>query len=540
MNPAFRWVTVVGACLVITMGLLLAGSPGRGSVSAVVIFALFFVLVAVAQPQAGGVAPLFAPPEGAPTIDRDGYALLPLQTLFQSLDREAQELEGRQAAIRGVVKRIPALDTQGMFVLLEPMMTCCLADAVAFGVRVKIADGALPEDGSWQYVFGDLRGLEAPVATPSFRLGAIVFTPVSRAHEFSAHEVVPLQSLLDDLFDTMPEEFAATFRRLAAESGVEGTLRGEAPFTLFALHEAAFESMPAARREALARDADGLRRLLEGLIVLGRHVKSDLYDISSLTTLAGTTLPVQLENGRLRIGGARVLLGPPVAAHRPLTVLPEAESSRLSHRSVYTIVGSAIVRHMHQILVFIVEQIALAQEHWRATVGRLRPLSGRISELEERVARLEVEAALLRSRLCRFRPRNRPHFRPAERFGILLHAARYRISVTETARTFGVTRQTIINWRNACRNSDGSIGRLPVRTLPELIDALVHQLKTEWPRWGTRHIAGHPCPPRRARGLEVAVQRILRTVLAASRPPKTAVLPDHRSRDSSPSSPNHV
>ncbi len=180
----------------------------------------------------------------------------------------------------------------------------------------------------------------------------------------------------------------------------------------------------------------------------------------------------------------------PVAAHRPLTAVQRAEFLGFSLRSGYTATSSAIVRRMHQILVFIMEQIALAHEHWRATVGRARPLSGRIATLEERIAQLEAEADLLRCRLCRIRPRNRPHYRPTERLAILLHAARYRISVTQTARTFGVSRQTIINWKNACRQSEGSIGRLPVRTLAELIEALVHQLRTEWPRWGTRRIAG--------------------------------------------------
>ena len=164
---------------------------------------------------------------------------------------------------------------------------------------------------------------------------------------------------------------------------------------------------------------------------------------------------------------------------------------------------------MHQILVFIVSQIALAHEHWRAALARARPLSARIASLEERVARLEAETELLRSRLCRIRPRNRPHYRPNERFAILLHAARYRISVIDTSRTFGVSRQTILNWRKACRNSDGSIGRLPVRTLSELTDALVHQLKTEWPRWGTRR-AGGVLAKMGVRCSRSTVQRILR------------------------------
>ena len=47
-----------------------------------------------------------------------------------------------------------------------------------------------------------------------------------------------------------------------------------------------------------------------------------------------------------------------VAAHRPLTVLPEAQSFGFSRRSIYQIDTLAIVRRMHQILVFIMGRIA--------------------------------------------------------------------------------------------------------------------------------------------------------------------------------------
>jgi len=309
MNPAFRWVTIVGAGLLMVMGALSLWTPVRTSPGALIIFGLFFLLVALARPHEGGVAPLFASGGAMPEVDRAGYAPVRLQTLFRTLDEEATEIMVQQAAVRGVVKRLPELDAQDTFVLLEPLVACCLADAVAFGVRVRVTDAALPEDGSWVYAFGDLSRLDVPVTTPAFRLGAILFNPVSRIHEISAHEVVSYRALLEDLHEKTPKDFAATFRRLVEESGIVETLRGEGPFTVFALHEAAFASMPAEARDALGEDRDKLHRFLMGLIVRGRHAKADLYDVTTLTTLAGTTLSVRVENGRLRIGGARVLLG---------------------------------------------------------------------------------------------------------------------------------------------------------------------------------------------------------------------------------------
>ncbi len=106
---------------------------------------------------------------------------------------------------------------------------------------------------------------------------------------------------------------------------------------------------------------------------------------------------------------------------------------------------------MHEALILIARAIALANDRWRTTIGRRRPLSGEIAVLEERVQRLEEESTLLRARLLRVPPRRRPHYRRNERLDILWHAARYRMSVTSTALAFGPTRQTIITWRRVSR-----------------------------------------------------------------------------------------
>jgi transposase InsO family protein len=144
---------------------------------------------------------------------------------------------------------------------------------------------------------------------------------------------------------------------------------------------------------------------------------------------------------------------------------------------------------MHQALILIARAIALAHDHWRRSVGRRLSLSGQVAVLEERVQRLEAENALLRARLVRVPARRRPRYRAHERLEILWHAARYRLSVTATARAFAVTRQTVIYWRRALGDERPHLLPPPGR-LPDLVRELSRRLKAEWPRWGTRRIAG--------------------------------------------------
>lgn len=144
---------------------------------------------------------------------------------------------------------------------------------------------------------------------------------------------------------------------------------------------------------------------------------------------------------------------------------------------------------MHQALLLVASAIARAHDRWRLGRARHRTLSGRIAVLEERLARLEAESALLRARLLRVPGRRRPHYRRLERLDILWHAARYGLAVEKTADAFVLTPQTILNWRRVARRREPHL--LPtLRALPDLVHELVHRLRVEWPRWGTRRIAG--------------------------------------------------
>jgi len=147
---------------------------------------------------------------------------------------------------------------------------------------------------------------------------------------------------------------------------------------------------------------------------------------------------------------------------------------------------------MTRSLLLVARWIAAAHDRWRARTARRSPLRARVAVLEETVGRLREENDLLRARLRRMDPRRRPRYRPFERLRILWHQARHGLSVRATARAFVVSVQTVLNWRrDADRGSARLVrGRRPGNALPDFVADLAHLLRREWPRWGSRRVAG--------------------------------------------------
>ena len=143
-------------------------------------------------------------------------------------------------------------------------------------------------------------------------------------------------------------------------------------------------------------------------------------------------------------------------------------------------------------LLFIAHWIAVAHDRWRASLADGSPRDVEIAVLKERLERLRSENDILRERLARIAPRRRPHYRPWERLRILWHQARYRLSLAATAKAFLVTVQTLVNWRRAVERGEGPEvdGRVPLRRISDAAAELALRIKRDWPRWGSRRIAG--------------------------------------------------
>ena len=112
-----------------------------------------------------------------------------------------------------------------------------------------------------------------------------------------------------DLIETaMNGERFTTLVTAAEAAGLNDTLKGEGPFTLFAPTDEAFEGLPPAALEELLEpeNQDRLRALLLHHVVEGEALAEDVKGMSELTTMQGAKLQVTREDGRIMLNGATV------------------------------------------------------------------------------------------------------------------------------------------------------------------------------------------------------------------------------------------
>ena len=91
-------------------------------------------------------------------------------------------------------------------------------------------------------------------------------------------------------------------------AGLDQTLNGTGPFTVFAPVNAAFTALPSDVVTRLLETGNRaiLTKLLTFHVVPGRITASQLSNGQTLTTVEGTQLPVSIVGGVVRVGGARV------------------------------------------------------------------------------------------------------------------------------------------------------------------------------------------------------------------------------------------
>lgn len=122
---------------------------------------------------------------------------------------------------------------------------------------------------------------------------------------FLVDEPVPERSLVSVL------EERGDFRMLIDgidAAGLGGVLRGSGPFTMLAPSDSAFNAMPQTQRAELFADSTRLARLLQYHVIPGILTAADLQGMSSVTTLEGTTVPVTMQGGELRIRDLSILV----------------------------------------------------------------------------------------------------------------------------------------------------------------------------------------------------------------------------------------
>jgi len=101
---------------------------------------------------------------------------------------------------------------------------------------------------------------------------------------------------------------AGTFTTLIAaidRAGLEPTLAGEGPFTVFAPSDAAFAQLPRGTVESLLAEPDKLTQVLTYHVVPGRVTAADVVGLTKAPTVQGEELSVSVD-GSIHVDAARV------------------------------------------------------------------------------------------------------------------------------------------------------------------------------------------------------------------------------------------
>jgi uncharacterized surface protein with fasciclin (FAS1) repeats len=115
---------------------------------------------------------------------------------------------------------------------------------------------------------------------------------------------------LKDIVDTAVEAGSFTTLVTAVQAaGLEETLRGESPYTVFAPTDEAFAAVPQETLDALLADPQGaLTDVLTYHVVPGKVMSTDLSDGMQAETVNGESLEITIEDdGTVKVNGATVV-----------------------------------------------------------------------------------------------------------------------------------------------------------------------------------------------------------------------------------------
>ncbi len=137
--------------------------------------------------------------------------------------------------------------------------------------------------------------------------GAILDGRYQAEQEARSREGNRRKSKSRNIVDTAREAGSFTTLLAAVEAaGLDDTLAGRGPFTVFAPNDEAFAKLPAGTVESLLADRTKLTDVLTYHVVAGRVTAADAAALPSASTVQGAELPITL-NGGVQVGDASVV-----------------------------------------------------------------------------------------------------------------------------------------------------------------------------------------------------------------------------------------
>ncbi|MDD4248590.1 MAG: fasciclin domain-containing protein [Methanosarcina sp.] len=111
-----------------------------------------------------------------------------------------------------------------------------------------------------------------------------------------------------DIIETATSKGFKTLLGALNATNLTDTLKGEGPYTLFAPTDNAFATLPNQTREALLNDTDALKNILLYHVAGEKLMAEDVANMTNITTLQGSELPVNVTEEGVFVGDAKIIL----------------------------------------------------------------------------------------------------------------------------------------------------------------------------------------------------------------------------------------
>jgi uncharacterized repeat protein (TIGR03943 family) len=204
LNPKFKWVTGATAAVLLLTGAIAILKPDRRpSLSRIVIFLLFLRILTMGMSGSTSFVEGFSAVLGhrghaieSSRVNMNGreYVRINLGELYRLADKmpESEDKTGPYV-VKGIVMKSSALADAGQIALMRVAVYCCLADAVAMGIRVACDQLDEIADGQWVEVYGTLKPLPGRLPEPGLHVPGLFLSAVNDTHVLIPDRIHPIR-----------------------------------------------------------------------------------------------------------------------------------------------------------------------------------------------------------------------------------------------------------------------------------------------------------------------------------------------------------
>ncbi len=205
-----------------------------------------------------------------------------------------------------VVGRVMEATGSGLdarWLLVDQLMACC----ITYEVALPLSGTVELEDKAWVAVYGRLEGGGARPFLSRLAIAGRMIDLGKADATITVERMVAAEKVLYDnnVLDLLKSEYLGNFRDLVVESGLADALRVTEDVTLLVPHDRALAADSTPLHDV---EPSKLRHFVLGHAARGRLEKRDLLDRDVLVMMNGDRHAVEWINGKLHIGGTRVLM----------------------------------------------------------------------------------------------------------------------------------------------------------------------------------------------------------------------------------------